>query len=75
MNDTTPTRAKVIVLKRILNLISRGMTNRHALEIAVEGKARSCSVVPPCRQGMGLLRGFKVRNHAVNSTVIQLVAN
>jgi hypothetical protein len=149
MNKTTPTRANVVVLKQILNLIPRGMINRHALETGVEGKARSFSVVshlsamlfaqlshamglndvcdwlrlksaalarfgvtPPSknglsnankersaefaerlfwsvlghlqhaspdfaagRKGKGLLRRFKVRIHAVDSTVIQLVAN
>jgi hypothetical protein len=149
MNNTTPTRANVVVLKQILNLIPRGMINRHALETGVAGKARSFSVAshlgamlfaqlshaiglndvcdwlrlkaaalsrfgltPPSRnalshankerdalfmeklfwsvlghlqhaspgfatgrKGMGLLRRFKVRIHAVDSTVIQLVAN
>lgn len=149
MNNTTPTRANVVVLKQMLNLIPRGMINRHALESGVEAKARSFSVVshlsamlfaqlshamglndvcdwlrlksgvlarfgvtPPSknglshankdrnaefaeklfwsvlghlqhaspgfaagRKGKGLLRRFKVRIHAVDSTVIQLVAN
>lgn len=149
MNKTTPTRANVVVLKQMLNLIPRGMINRHALETGVEAKARSFSVVshlssmlfaqlshamglndvcdwlrlksaalarfgvtPPSknglsnankersaefaeklfwsvlghlqhispgfaagRKGKGLLRRFKVRIHAVDSTVIQLVAN
>ena len=52
MNNTTPTRANVVVLKQMLNLIPRGLINRHALETGVE-----------------------VRIHAVDSTVIQLVAN
>jgi hypothetical protein len=149
MNKTTPTRANVIVIKQLLNLIPRGMINRHALETGVEAKSRSFSVVshlsamlfaqlshamglndvcdwlrlksaalarfgvtPPSRNGLsnankersaefveklfwsvlghlqhaspdfaagrkgkGLLRRFKVRIHAVDSTVIQLVAN
>lgn len=149
MNKTTPTRANVVVLKQMLNLIPRGMINRHALETGVEAKARTFSVVshlsamlfaqlshamglndvcdwlrlkssvlarfgvtPPSRNGLsnankersaefaemlfwsvlghlqhaspdfaagrkgkGLLRRFKVRIHAVDSTVIQLVAN
>jgi hypothetical protein len=149
MNKTTPTRANVVVLKQILNLIPRGLINRHALATGVEAKARSFSVVshlssmlfaqlshamglndvcdwlrlkapvlsrfgvtPPSknglsnankernaefaeklfwsvlghlqhaspdfaagRKGKGLLRRFKVRIHAVDSTVIQLVAN
>lgn len=149
MNKTTPTRANVVVLKQMLNLIPRGMINHHALETGVEAKARSFSVVshlsamlfaqlshamglndvcdwlqlksgvlarfgvtPPSRNGLsnankersaefaeklfwsvlghlqhaspdfaagrkgkGLLRRFKVRIHAVDSTVIQLVAN
>ena len=37
MNKTTPTLANVVVLKQILNLIPRGMINRHALETGVEG--------------------------------------
>jgi hypothetical protein len=149
MNKTTPTRANVIVLKQILNLIPRGLINRHAFESGVQAKARSFSMVshrssmlfaqlshamgpndvcdwlrlksavltrfgvtPPSknglsnankernaevaeklfwsvlghfqhagpdfaagRKGKGLLRRFKVRIHAVDSTVIQLVAN
>jgi hypothetical protein len=149
MNNTTPTRANVLVLKQILNLIPRRLINRHAIETGVEAKARSFSVVshlsamlfaqlshamglndvcdwlrlksaalarfgvtPPSknglsnankersaefaeklfwsvlghlqhaspdfaagRKGKGLLRRFKVRIHAVDSTVIQLVAN
>ena len=149
MNKTTPARANVVVLKQMLNLIPRGLINRHALETGVEAKARSFSVVshlssmlfaqlshamglndvcdwlrlkapvllrfgvtPPSknglsnankernaefaeklfwsvlghlqqaspdfaagRKGKGLLRRFKVRIHAVDSTVIQLVAN
>jgi hypothetical protein len=149
MNKTTPTRANVVVLKQMLNLIPRGLINRHALETGVEAKARSFSVLshlssmlfaqlshamglndvcdwlrlkasvfsrfgvtPPSknglsnankernaefaeklfwsvlghlqhaspdfaagRKGKGLLRRFKVRIHAVDSTVIQLVAN
>ena len=45
MNKTTPTRADVVVLKQILNLIPRGLINRFALEIGVEAKSRSFSVV------------------------------
>ncbi len=145
----TPARANVVVLKQILNLIPRGLINRHALETGVEAKARTFSVLshlsamlfaqlshaiglndvcdwlrlkagvlarfgvtPPSRnalshankernadfaeklfwsvlahlqnaspdfaagrKGRGLLRRFKVRIHAVDSTVIQLVAN
>lgn len=41
MNKTTPTRDNVIVLKQILNLIQRGMINRHARETGVEAKART----------------------------------
>lgn len=149
MNKTTPTRANVVVLKQILNLIPRGLINRHARETGNDSKARSFSVLshlsamlfaqlshamglndvcdwlglksaalarfgvtPPARntlshanklrdaqfaeklfwsvlahlqhakpdfaagrKGKGLLRRFKVRIHAVDSTVIQLVAN
>jgi len=149
MNNTTPTRANVVVLKQILNLIPRGMINRHALATGVEAKSRTFSVMshlsamlfaqlshamglndvcdwlrhksgvlarfgvtPPSRNGLsnankdrsaefaeklfwsvlghlqhaspgfaagrkgkGMLRRFKVRIHAVDSTVIQLVAN
>jgi hypothetical protein len=149
MKNTPPTRSNVIVLKQMLNLIPRGMINRHALATGVEAKARSFSVLshlsamlfaqlshaiglndvcdwlrlksgvlarfgvtPPSknglsnanmdrssdfaeklfwsvlghlqhaspdfaagRKGRGLLRRFKVRIHAVDSTVIQLVAN
>jgi hypothetical protein len=149
MKNTPPTRSNVIVLKQMLNLIPRGMINRHALETGVEAKARSFTVLshlsamlfaqlshaiglndvcdwlrlksgvlarfgvtPPSknglsnanmdrssdfaeklfwsvlghlqhaspdfaagRKGKGLLRRFKVKIHAVDSTVIQLVAN
>jgi hypothetical protein len=149
MNNKTPTRANVTVLKQMLNLIPRGVINRHALETGVEAKARTFSVLshlsamlfaqlshamglndvcdwmrlkaaalarfgvtPPSknglshankernadfaeklfwsvlehlqhacldfaagRKGKGLLRRFKVKIHAVDSTVIQLVAN
>src|SRR6478735_2554957 len=149
MNKTTPTRANVVVLKQILNLIPLGLINRHARETGNDSKARSFSVLshlsamlfaqlshamglndvcdwlrlksaalarfgvtPPARntlshanklrdaqfaeklfwsvlahlqhakpdfaagrKGKGLLRRFKVRIHAVDSTVIQLVAN
>lgn len=149
MNKTTPTRANVVVLKQMLNLIPLGLINRHARETGIDAKARSFSVLshlsamlfaqlshamglndvcdwlrlksavlarfgvtPPARntlshankqrdagfaemlfwsvlahlqhakpdfaagrKGKGLLRRFKVRVHAVDSTVIQLVAN
>jgi hypothetical protein len=149
MNNKTPTRANVVCLKQMLNLIPRGMINRIARETGVEAKARSFSpvshlaamlfaqlsramglndvcdwmglkqavlarfgVAPPSRNGLshankerdalfaeklfwsllghlqhacpsfasgrkgkGLLRRFKVRIHAVDSTVMQLVAN
>lgn len=149
MNNKTPTRANVICLKQMLNLIPRGMINRIAKETGVEEKSRSFTVVshlatmlfaqfsramglndvcdwlrlkapvlarfgvtPPSRNGLsnankerdalfaeklfwsllghlqhdcpsfasgkkgkGLLRRFKVRIHAVDSTVMQLVAN
>jgi hypothetical protein len=149
MKNTPPTRSNVIVLKQMLNLIPRGMINRHASETGVEAKARTFSVLshlsamlfaqlshaiglndvcdwlrlksgvlarfgvtPPSknglsnanmdrssdfaeklfwsvlghlqhaspdfaagRKGKGLLRRFKVKIHAVDSTVIQLVAN
>ena len=45
MNNKTPTRANVIVLKQILNFIPRGMINRLALETGVEAKARIFSVL------------------------------
>ena len=149
MNNKTPTRSNVVVLKQILNLIPRRLINCHARETGVESKARSFSplshlsamlfaqlshamglndvcdwlglksavlarfgVTPPSknglshankernaefaervfwsvlghlqntcpdfaagRKGTGSLRRFKVRIHAVDSTVIQLVAN
>lgn len=149
MNKKTPTRASVVVLKQMLNLIPLGLINRHARETGIDTKARSFSVLshlaamifaqlshamglndvcdwlrlksavlarfgvtPPARntlshankqrdaefaeklfwsvlahlqhakpdfaagrRGKGLLRRFKVRIHAVDSTVIQLVAN
>jgi hypothetical protein len=149
MNKKTPTRANVIVLKQMLNLIPRGMINRIARETGVEQKSRTFSptshlaamlfaqlsramglndvcdwlrlkavvlsrfgVTPPSRNGLsnankerdaqfaeklfwealghlqhtcpsfatgrkgkGLLRRFKVKIHAVDSTVMQLVAN
>ena len=37
MNNKTPARSNVVVLKQILNLIPRGIINRHALETGVEG--------------------------------------
>jgi hypothetical protein len=149
MHKPTPTRANLIVLKQLLNLIPRHLVGRHARETGVDAKARSFSVTshlaamlfaqlshamglndvcdwlrlkaaalarfgvtPPSRnalsyankerdalfmeklfwsvlghlqhacpsftagkKGKGLLRRFKVRIHAVDSTVIQLVAN
>ena len=45
MNNKTPARSNVVVLKQILNLIPRGMINPHALETGVEGKARTFSVL------------------------------
>ena len=45
MNNKTPTRANVIVLKQILNFIPRGMINRLALETGVDAKARTFSVL------------------------------
>ena len=149
MNKTTPTRANVVVLKQMLNLIPLGMINRIARETGVEDKSRSFTptshlaamlfaqlsramglndvcdwlrlkapvlarfgVTPPSRNGLsnanrerdalfaeklfwsllgdlqhgcpsfatgkkgkGLLRRFKVRIHAVDSTVMQLAAN
>lgn len=149
MKKTTPTRANVVVLKQMLNLIPLGMINRIARETGVEDKSRSFTptshlaamlfaqlsramglndvcdwlrlkapvlarfgVTPPSRNGLsnanrerdalfaeklfwsllgdlqhgcpsfatgkkgkGLLRRFKVRIHAVDSTVMQLAAN
>lgn len=149
MIQTTPTRANVVVLKQILNLIPRHLIGRHARETGVDAKARTFSVTshlaamlfaqlshaiglndlcdwlrlkaaalarfgvtPPARntlshankqrdaafveklfwstlghlqhaspdfasgrKGKGLLRRFKVRIHAVDSTTMQLVAN
>jgi hypothetical protein len=149
MHNKTPTRANVVVLQQILNLIPRGLINRYARETGVEDKARTFTVrshlsamlfaqlshamglndvcdwlrlkagvlarfgvAPPSknglsnankerdaefaeklfwselahlqhaspdfaagRKGKGLLRRFKVRTHAVDSTVMQLVAN
>ena len=45
MNHTTPIRANVVALKQMLNLIPRGMINRHAVETGVAAKARTFSVV------------------------------
>ena len=44
MNNTTPARANVVVLKQILNLIPRRLINRHARETGVDTKARTFSV-------------------------------
>ncbi len=61
------------------------MINRNSRETGCDSKARSFSVLAHFqhakpgfaagRNGKGLLRRFKVRIHAVDSTVIQLVAN
>jgi hypothetical protein len=149
MTKQTPTRANVIVLKQILNLIPRHLIGRHARETGVDAKARTFSVTshlaamlfaqlshaiglndlcdwlrlkapalarfgltPPSRntishankerdalfveklfwstlghlqhacpgfthgrKGKGLLRRFKVKIHAVDSSTMQLVAN
>lgn len=149
MKNKTPTRANVVVLKQMLNLIPLGMINRIARETGVEDKSRTFTpashlaamlfaqlsramglndvcdwlrlkapvlvrfgVTPPSRNGLsnankerdslfaeklfwdllghlqhacpsfasgrkgkGLLRRFKVRIHAVDSSVMQLVAN
>ncbi|MCX6894063.1 MAG: IS4 family transposase [Verrucomicrobia bacterium] len=149
MNNTTPARSNVIVLKQLLNHIPLGLINRVARETGVADKARTFSVLshltamlfaqlshaislndvcdwlrlkaaaiarfgatPPSRnnlshankerdaqcaeqlfwsvlahlqhaspsfvagrKGKGLLRRFRVRIHAVDSTTIQLVAN
>ncbi len=45
MNKTPPARTNVLVLKQILNLIPRGIINRHAIETGVDVKARTFSVV------------------------------
>jgi hypothetical protein len=149
MNKQTPTRANVVCLKQMLNIIPRGMIDRIAKETGVEEKSRTFTVVshlatmlfaqfsramelndmcnwlrlkapvlarfgvtPPSRNGLsnankerdalfaeklfwsppgqlqhdclsfasgkkgkGLLRRFKLRIHAVDSTVMHLVAN
>ena len=149
MNKKTPTRANVVVLKQMLNLIPLGLIHRHARETGIDAKARSFTVLSHLsamlfaqlshamglndvcdwlrlksavlrrfgvtaparntlshankqrsaefpellfwsvlshlqhakpdfaagRKGKGLLRRFKVKIHAVDSTVIQLVAN
>jgi Transposase DDE domain/Domain of unknown function (DUF4372) len=149
MKKTKPTRANVVVLKQILNLIPLGMIHRIAHETGIEKMSRTFSVTshlaamlfaqlsraiglndicdwlrlkapvlarfgvtPPSRNGLshankerdalfaeklfwsvlghlqhashsfaagkkgkGLLRRFKVRIHAVDSTVMLLVAN
>lgn len=149
MTKTKPTRANVVVLKQMLNLIPLGMIHRIAHETGIEKMSRTFSatshlaamlfaqlsraiglndicdwlrlkapvlarfgVSPPSRNGLshankerdalfaeklfwsvlghlqhaspsfaagkkgkGLLRRFKVRIHAVDSTVMQLVAN
>ena len=45
MKNTPPTRANLVILKQLLNLIPRGLINRHALETGVEAKARTFSVL------------------------------
>jgi hypothetical protein len=149
MDNKTPARSNVIVLKQLLNLIPQGMINRLAAQTGVDRQARSFSVTShlatmlfaqlartvglndvcdwlrlkagalsrfgvtaPSRnalshankvrraefierlfwsvlgnlqhiqpsfatgqRGKGLLRRFKVRIHAVDSTVMELVAN
>ena len=149
MIKKTPTRSNVVVVKQLLNLIPRGLVNRHARETGVDTKARTFSVgshlaamlfaqlshaiglndvcdwlrlkapvlarfgvTAPTRntlshankhrnadfiqklfwsvlahlqqaspsfaagrRGKGLLRRFKVKIHAVDSTVMELVAN
>jgi len=45
MNKKTPTRANVVVLKQMLNLIPLGMINRIAKKTGVEEKSRSITVV------------------------------
>lgn len=149
MNNQSPARSNVVVLKQILNLIPRHLIGHHARDTGVDLKARTFSVTshlaamlfaqlshaiglndvcdwlnlkkavlsrfgvtPPSRnalshankerdarfierlfwsvlehlqqaspgfaagkKGKGLLRRFKVRIHAVDSTVISLVAN
>jgi hypothetical protein len=149
MNEKTPARSNVVVVKQLLNQIPRGLINRHARETGVDAKARTFSVgshlaamlfaqlshavglndvcdwlqlkapvlarfglsaptrntlshankhrsadfiqklfwsvlahlqhASPSfaagRRGKGLLRRFKVKIHAVDSTVMELVAN
>ncbi len=45
MNKQTPARANVVALKQILNLIPRGLINRHARETGVDAQARTFSVL------------------------------
>ena len=45
MNNTTPARSNVIVLKQILNHIPLGMINRVARETGAADKARTVSVL------------------------------
>ena len=45
MYKTTPIRANVVVLKQMLNLIPRGMINRHALATGEEAKAHTLGAV------------------------------
>ena len=45
MNKTKPNRGNVVVIKQMLNLIPREMTNRIARETGVEQKSRTFAVV------------------------------
>ena len=59
MNNKTPARAYVIVLKQILNLIPREMISRHARETGVN-RVRCCistntPLFPGLRSGHRLL--------------------
>ena len=44
MTKKTPARSNVVVVKQLLNLIPRGLVNRHARETGVDTKARTFSV-------------------------------
>lgn len=44
MNGKTPARSNVVVVKQLLNLIPRSLINRHAMESAVDAKARTFTV-------------------------------
>ena len=45
MNKQTPARSNVVVLKQLLNLIPRGIVNRHGHGTGVQAKARTFSVM------------------------------